>query len=597
MTSFTQRIPPNSVLVGIGVATQGLRIRVQDAQPIGAPALRGTFELLSAAAAHSAVLDTHLADDVSHNAYVAVLAALPPQGVLASFDDIHSTLVNAVNQEPRLIETINRNLLHRQAWALDTNVEPVGGLAEDFLHYWTKMGTNSLVVGSTDFGEELDDVLALKYGFDKMPCEVHLLVSGGKLTPQQRVDALNTTLDLVECDVWAFNKSKASSGGGSITLHPDVEADVEAMEANTFANATTGRKCSAFVNNGPLTNSGLELVADTVNEHTKLYLVGADALMPQKGGINQNGGGIAWQGFIDVCQKKNALLISLTPNVTRHVRFHKSELLFPPGSHLETVAKRSAFMFAASRPTIPAKFVPPQYSAWKVHFRLNSGNAEICNAWRHEMGLRSSGATRDAAGAKASEYIACLKGDYYFPGGVIPAKCEAFDTKENIDVDMRAAISAKTITVTDDDLNTLSLTTTRQGITLDARYWGALEEVVNTCLLFTFDVGYTEGQPVRPLYRTNCFGFKPEHKLVDDELLKTFIDKAALDYYVDALWSKLISTTPAYDLQAALMAYYGIVDCAASKIPYYQHLVDDASGGSSIGGGAVAIARTLLHTA
>lgn len=144
MSSFTKSVPAGATLRGVGVATKGLRLRVHDAQPIGAPALRGNFTLLSDDDAHASLMDTHLAEDVSHNAYVAVLLAT--KGSDASFDDVHATLVQAVGPDPRLLETLNRNLFHRQAWAVDTSVEPIGGPLDD-------VQKDKLVVGSSDFEE------------------------------------------------------------------------------------------------------------------------------------------------------------------------------------------------------------------------------------------------------------------------------------------------------------------------------------------------------------------------------------------------------------------------------------------------------------
>ena len=115
MSSFTHSVPVNSVLKGTGPATQGLLVRVVDAQPIGAPALTGPFEMM---ASGEEQLATHFADTVAHNAYQRLRAALPPEGGTTSFEAAHAALVAAVGCDPEHMEVINTNLLHRSQWEL-----------------------------------------------------------------------------------------------------------------------------------------------------------------------------------------------------------------------------------------------------------------------------------------------------------------------------------------------------------------------------------------------------------------------------------------------------------------------------------------------
>lgn len=157
MTSFTQTIPAGSTLRGVGSATKGLRIRVQDSQRIGAPALCGNFTILSDSETHNSLMETHLADDVSHNSYVAFRAAMPTDGSVASFEDIHAKLVDAVGQDPSMIEIVNRNLLNRQVWALDTSVKPIGA---PFTKQ-TAASIKTILHIFTDLGEECDDEVTI----------------------------------------------------------------------------------------------------------------------------------------------------------------------------------------------------------------------------------------------------------------------------------------------------------------------------------------------------------------------------------------------------------------------------------------------------
>ena len=120
MTTFTQHVPLGATLRGCGPVTAGLLLRVHTAQPIGAPSLSGGFTLLSSGVAHAAVVDAHLGDDVSHNAYVDVSRALPKTGEDGTFEDVRASLVAAVGADARRLETVNRNLFSRSVW------EPVG---------------------------------------------------------------------------------------------------------------------------------------------------------------------------------------------------------------------------------------------------------------------------------------------------------------------------------------------------------------------------------------------------------------------------------------------------------------------------------------
>ena len=118
MSSFTQHIPANSILCGCGVVTSGLSLCVHSDQPIGAPALRGDFTLLSEDETHAAAFETHLGDEISHNAFVRVKNSIPKTGEQGNFEAIHSELVLAVEANPQRIELLNQNLLGRQAWEL-----------------------------------------------------------------------------------------------------------------------------------------------------------------------------------------------------------------------------------------------------------------------------------------------------------------------------------------------------------------------------------------------------------------------------------------------------------------------------------------------
>lgn len=117
MSSFHQNVPADAILCGSGEANAGMIVRVHCDQPIGAPSLCGDFTVLQAN--HDDLMERHLGDAISHNAFIGVRNTLPRIGETSSFEQVRSELVAAVGADR--MEVVNENLLGRQAW------EHIGG--------------------------------------------------------------------------------------------------------------------------------------------------------------------------------------------------------------------------------------------------------------------------------------------------------------------------------------------------------------------------------------------------------------------------------------------------------------------------------------
>ena len=488
------------------------------------------------------------------------------------------------------------------------------------------------VIGSTDFGEELDDIIALLCGFQQMPCQVHLLVSGGVGTgidPEERLQILNQTLFGLDLDLehqrettdvndcrndndnddlrWKFGDSRPTSCGGTITLHKDFfvtrQADVDKSgqlknerESNDYdydvdvdtgisictweSDSTFPRDgiATSFVNNGPLSKHGLRKILKLLDSSSTLYLVGANADDPKKGGINQSYGNEDWISFIDIVKQMGSTIVPLPAELTRNIRIHKesSISLFQTYPVLEKVAKRTAFMFFASRfmlPKIkverkvkevevevdnkdeqnihnPITMIPESFRTFRGHVRLNLSNRDVCRRWRQEMNLVETKAATYLAEEKATAYIETLeKDDRYFKNGVT-----SLDSSEGIQEILTLAgfQGAGPLLI---------------GQKLTSTHFQMLKEIVQECLQFTFDVGSTipvpietaandriqDGGQIPTLYKDERFGFPPELKMEDNPAM-AFTSSACVDLYVDAAWDLLQYITPAYDLVSAIMA-------------------------------------------
>ena len=133
MSTFTTGTSPNTVVLGVGPATEGLRLHLLAAQTVGAPALRGGFRFVDAA--QEDALSTHFGDVLAHNDYKRLRTALRAS---TSFEDAHATLVAALDHDPRRMHVVNDRLFHPRQWMVESvgagcgcGVKPCGCGAED----------------------------------------------------------------------------------------------------------------------------------------------------------------------------------------------------------------------------------------------------------------------------------------------------------------------------------------------------------------------------------------------------------------------------------------------------------------------------------
>ena len=187
------------------------------------------------------------------------------------------------------------------------------------------MTAQSVAVGVTDFGEEVDDFLALRGGFHQMPCTVHLIVSGGDVTPTERLAVLKKTLPGPDKNVLFYLDEDEPSG-------LDIATSLE------------DKIITHFINNGPLSKQGLTKLTPFIGEDTRIYLVGGN------GGVNvPHKGADEWKAFLS----KSKHIIEIKPDLTRKVLIPTEAPIFKDHPALRNYAKRTAFMFFASRFLFP----------------------------------------------------------------------------------------------------------------------------------------------------------------------------------------------------------------------------------------------------
>ena len=116
MSSFHQNVPADAILCGSGEANAGMIVRVHSEQPLGAPSLCGDFTMLQG---NDELMEMHLGDVISHNAFIGVRNALPQNGETSSFEHVRSAFVAAVG--PDRMDVVNEHLFARQGW------EHIGG--------------------------------------------------------------------------------------------------------------------------------------------------------------------------------------------------------------------------------------------------------------------------------------------------------------------------------------------------------------------------------------------------------------------------------------------------------------------------------------
>jgi len=393
------------------------------------------------------------------------------------------------------------------------------------------------MIASTDFGEELDDLLAYVYGFLTTPRKKHLIVSGPD--PAERLAELNKFTHKGYC----FGEE-----ADGVTFYRD--GDVHSLAAIPQGS------CSAFVNNGPLTSASLDAVTKALKPCAVLYLVGSSR-RGRVGGINQQYGDSCWQSFIETFSEESTV-VDMPAEITRQVRFVNTPRIFPPDSHIHKVAARSVFMFFASRPCIP-----PKFAGLATHVRLNAGNAAVCNMWRTEAAIPCNVAAHALAFTKANQYIDTLKQMHIGGGG-------KGDSPETVAQQFALAGLVTTVEPHPDHI----------GVSLSELQWEKMRELACTCLEFTYDLGaiiqQESAERFPALYANEKFGFDPRKKM-ESNPDGAFVNSEVVNQYCKKAMEVLVTLTPAYDLLSALLASECQVGpLVQANVEVYQQMVANA---------------------
>ena len=393
------------------------------------------------------------------------------------------------------------------------------------------------LIASTDFGEELDDLLAYVYGFLATPRKKHLIVSGPD--PAERLAELNKFTHKGYC----FGEE-----ADGVTFYRDGDVD-------SLASIPQG-SCSSFVNNGPLTSVGLDAVTRALTPCAVLYLVGSSH-RGRVGGINQQYGDSCWQSFIETLSEQSTV-VDMPAEITRQVRFVNTPRIFPPDSHIHKVAARSVFMFFASRPCIP-----PKFAGLATHVRLNAGNAAVCKMWRNDAAIPRNVAAHALAFTKANQYIDTLKLMHIGGGG-------KGDSPETVAQQFALTGLVTTVEPHPDHI----------GVSLSELQWEKMRELACTCLEFTYDLGaiiqQESTEPFPALYADGKFGFDPRRKM-ESNPENAFVDSEVVNQYCKKAMEVLVTLTPAYDLLSSLLASECQVGpLVQANVEVYQRMVADA---------------------
>lgn len=212
------------------------------------------------------------------------------------------------------------------------------------------------MVVTSDPGEEIDDVLMIKYILTRLRSKVRVVLSGGALNPDERFDALKRVFP-------EFSGAQFGIPFGNVTFLCD--------------GVTFSEPIKCFVNCGPCHSVTLRSIFDRLNESRgRMITVGANS-DGTAAGINQKQTDegvlkdLKWNEYLATL--KDVRIKNLEVDVSRYVLLpHPSQISGPYGSMptecFEEMVHTTA-MFFASRPSPKA---PP-----KIVLRVNVGNSII----------------------------------------------------------------------------------------------------------------------------------------------------------------------------------------------------------------------------
>ena len=442
----------------------------------------------------------------------------------------------------------------------------------------------SMILASSDPGEELDDLLAFKYGFlNGQKCsmgegkKVHLIISGGSINPERRLDYLNdymqsshtavATATAADTTAWTWKFGEEHS---NVTLYADDEHLL--LSPNTY---------DVYVNNGPLTSITMIKVAKSLKNAAVLYLVGSNS-DGTGGGINQidttpniprSERYTAWNEiFIPLINSKGTGSAStgtgtetgtvhkvvLLPQLTRKIRFPNHTQLFPthpyPTSFIRDIAKRTVGMFIISRPT--------PFPVYRDLLRFNSSHHYCCMAWLKEMKEKDhhqqeegkllnsifsiSEQAAQAGGVKCAQYISACRAFVHDVQIHIEGQGPG-DSHIHTQAQARPLFTEEQI----EELTPLALLPFQLTYELALRVY--LSSATDSSPQFLDSLDPKEWDPYKP----DKFGFFPESKMQSNPE-NIFVNDTIFSAMCDVIMNHFCTLTPAYDLLSALLAMQGV---------------------------------------
>jgi hypothetical protein len=270
------------------------------------------------------------------------------------------------------------------------------------------------VLAVDDVGEELDDPIAiamvlLPAAYDGR-IDLTLVMSGGDMTSDERLQKLNNYLISVRKQPLKFGKNY--SNGILVRVLAD---DQSALQAELLY-----RTIDIFINNGPTSAGVMKVINGSLHKDSVSYLVGAEGTGAAKSGVNQQStdekSRDAWNktfcknhphitGVVEYRHK----FVLLPPSISRQIRFPNKTSIFPEGSLVRDIARRTLGMFVASR---PGPFLGPHFPyhipslLFSTLKRLNEANHYCCTEWLKEMKKKEEELTNsDNAESKITEYL------------------------------------------------------------------------------------------------------------------------------------------------------------------------------------------------
>ena len=253
----------------------------------------------------------------------------------------------------------------------------------------------------TDPSEEIDDLKAFLNAIIKFSNNVvvNVVISGGKITPDKRLEYMNSYLmNLGYTGVklnWVTN-FQFRENGATFKFHQDL------------SDASLKFETDILIVNGPMCNDTYNKVSNSMRNHGRAFVVGGLKV----GGINQNGTnpvGVTnkWDLFVQNLLDKGVQITQFLPEYTRNYRFTLSD--FNGDIQGRKTAILTTLMMSISRPVIPCLNISGELKDFDPGLiltdRILRANAYLANEWKKEMGLISSEKAQSLATKKTELYM------------------------------------------------------------------------------------------------------------------------------------------------------------------------------------------------